>query len=334
MLRLLVRLMMLPLILIPLIVTAALSAAPLLPAGGTLIYEANASDYRMMHLHLLDLTRNVTMLLMRESIPIQPLLPSPDGTRILYYTRTAEGYLVTVQYVRTGETHPITDPLPTVSDLAWLPDGERVSFAALVRGATLPSIYVTNIEDETTERVDTASLAPQAFAWSSRGEQLAFVTGEGALYLMSDDAPVMVTGVRDLNIQWLLWSPDDRWLYYADTGAGGTSNAFRVAPQENAAAEEVGIYQPQSMIFSPVDQRLLVSTGYQGFIMLWDENTGLTRLTHGDNAVWSPDWEQVAIVRYDPRGLGSWLYALNLVTGEERLLLRSPALISQIAWLP
>ena len=147
-----------------------------LAGNGSLVYMTGAGDAGGAQRSLVWVDREG-----REEPLATPLLPyqtpsvSPDGTRVAFDVRAAEGDIWIHDLVRGTETKLTTDPADDYGPL-WTPDGDRVVFTSLREGP--PALFQKSADTPgDAERLMTESSGStviQATSWSDDGQMLVY----------------------------------------------------------------------------------------------------------------------------------------------------------------
>jgi len=148
-------------------------------------------------------------------------VPAPDGRRVAYAVRDANVPAaygpVHVVDLGTGRTRQLTDDAFAVLGFFWSPDGRRIAYLSRLE---LPdSVWMQ-------WRVfDTESERDRGFAAFHPSPLMRFVTHSFAQYAQSHR----------------FWSPDGRYLVYADRDDGGTDRVWLVDTEAEKGADPIPV---------------------------------------------------------------------------------------------
>ena len=90
---------------------------------------------------------------------------SPKGDRIAFVARTAAGFDIYVCRANGADTRLVVSG-GSNENPRWSPDGRHLLFAS--NRDSVPSLYVTDLDDRAPRRLDTGGLRAQSPAWSPR----------------------------------------------------------------------------------------------------------------------------------------------------------------------
>lgn len=191
---------------------------------------------------------------------------SPDGTRILYRSRTRGGrnswnpkfdvYVCNADgtgHVRLGEAY-LYDPV-------WSPDGEKVLFISKKDGNE--EIYVANADGSGIFRLTNNKEDDDSPSWSPDGSKILF-RSKGLLYLMDPDGGNIEQLVHEGSFEHPKWSPDGKYIAFLMTG-GSCHNALCIMDYEIKRIELLGDCGPNMALinheisWSPDGSKIAVS---------------------------------------------------------------------------
>ena len=190
-------------------------------ASGDLDSAATAAKNGESSLQIVDVASGKRRILVpRLGSPVAAW--SPDGTRIAYSKRTANGVEIAVIGVDNGTEHVITGLKQVSVHPAWSPDGKRIAFLIApipTAGSAVPTgeVGVVNVSAETMKIVAEGSASD--VAWSPDGTKL-LVSGTGdqttGPYIVSPSGfstPTVIDGVPNGVIDEVL-TPDGTSVVY------------------------------------------------------------------------------------------------------------------------
>ncbi|HMQ32622.1 MAG TPA: hypothetical protein PKD53_17960 [Chloroflexaceae bacterium] len=251
---------------------------------------------------------------------------APDGERIVYISRSAEGTALNALHLGTGERvelyrsseHP---PLYAT----WAPDGRHVSFLSNRRGGGL-GVHIVPADGSAEAALLGTTLGSSYFAWRPDGGALLLHTGGGAgsLGQVATYAPGRAAPLSTLDdpgfFQAPAWSQDGRdFFYVAQPAVEGSLTPDRIESvltrvgADGSAPRAVAREQGAAILFSRAprsDHLAYVTVGPNGFGALKVVNGAggePVTLSRPDEAVpaffWSPDGEHIAYLTFE-RGAG------------------------------
>lgn len=148
---------------------------------------------------------------------------SPDGTRLLYQSRSDDGDALWVMDLSTGESRPLGDGHR--QDPAWHPDGDRIVFAADRHGSGL-DLWETDVATGLAWRLTRDSADESAPSWSANGRHLTYVRRtddryELVLRRQNEPEQVLVESADPLTSP--SWRPDGSLITFQRHEEGGIS---------------------------------------------------------------------------------------------------------------
>jgi TolB protein len=201
--------------------------ASLSPNGSEIVFSHTDDNYRLKRMNY-DGTNVVSL---APSLPQSYMGQfTPDGQTIVFLNVNGDLYSVKrdgadLKRLTTGNNYTtfyITSPtgqLPTNPDEqhgstdvpSISPDGSQIAYVSAATG--LPQVYVMSIDGTNQQRVTDLPLACGRVQWSPEGDQLAFVSFDGAgrsqLFLMDSTGgtPEQMTHFTDRSVHFIDWSP-------------------------------------------------------------------------------------------------------------------------------
>ena len=265
---------------------------------------------------------------------------SPDGTRVMKPTVTADDRLTTALIAADGGEETILE-LPDESlnlgPGAWSADGERVALAGWdERHPARAGMYTAGIDGSDLTQV-TESDGPfhEPIAWSPDGERILFfvdtgpvgpVTHAGDLFVVSVDG----TGLQQINPPGVAfgrtfaglaagWSPDGRRVTFGglDLEAGdGTGAVFVVDLDGGDPVQLSESGQSFSSVgWSPTGEWIAYSGFGTAAVKLAAPDGGEVVTLDGSEdsccPVWSPDGTQLLVQRGEEGARGLWILDVN-----------------------
>ncbi len=228
--------------------------------------------------------------------------------------------------METSDLLPLTSYPGRERDVSLSPDGQTIAFVWETGAAGEPDIFIRGVDAETPIQVNLHSDREAHPAWSPDGSTLAYARyGEAATQLLltpvAGGDEVEAGRLPAEELYGLDWSPDGRWLTFAQRPAPGETVAlfrFEVETgfQERLTAPPSGVFGDLDPAWSPNGEELVfVRRGVLGvsdlFSLRLAERT-LRQLTEDRQAIlrpaWMPDGDAVLFVRWrsDRYGL-SWV---------------------------
>jgi TolB protein len=179
---------------------------------------------------------------------------SPDGARLLYAVRTADGSDLWITHADGSDVRRITSAPGVEHGGSWSPDGSRIVFHAVPPGASA-QLHVMNA-DGTADRAITSDAWSNAFPrWSPDGTRVVFYRVQGARSEVATMAPDG-TGVRALTPSTLIaveptWSPDGKRIAFVARPAETPTAARELYVMDADGANVRQLTREGSTIASP-----------------------------------------------------------------------------------
>jgi Tol biopolymer transport system component len=257
---------------------------------------------------------------------------SPDAKRIAYIV-PADGSLWLVRPNGRGRRRLLAGSITLASsDLSWSPNGRKIAITSTgaFNSCAGKQIYVVPIDGAARRKVRGASPACDVFAWSPRGNLIAYSDTDGhGFWVVHPDG----SGRRRVSSQggagWVRWSADGNQLAFA-VGVqkpnrwahlyGGIASIDVDGRDFHIVTRHANNHFPA--VWSPNGHRLLyVRWNHGGIYVIGANGRNDRRLTSGEawNAAWSPDGGSII---YANRTGG--LYEVG-VNGRGKVRLTSPA---------
>lgn len=258
--------------------TATITPTPtpaIAPPRGTIAYERGGTIY------LLVIGGQE-----RALVPAgqQPKL-APDGGRIVYIGRTAQGAgQLLVADTRTRAVSLVTDKAPSPALPAWSPDGGRIAFRAAAGETT--EIFTVNADGTNLQQVTRAATKAEGAtqpAWTADGRSLLYKNqADGAFYRVpaAGGAPVRLRPADGTQYD-IAASPDGALLAFTQrrpqetdfslviTDPSGGNERLITALPSISAAEQLG-----GIAWSPDSRSVLVASGGSFRLEAYDVRTG------------------------------------------------------------
>lgn len=221
---------------------------------------------------------------------------SPDGSKIAYLAKGADGHMQIMVHWLHGETAQLTRLLETPSDLTWSADGKRIAFIMLEPVAG-PKIGKPLEKPPGAQWADGPVVVA---ALNYRADGAGFdKPGFHHLYVISLDGadnPRALTSGPFSDAGPLAWSPSGQWIYFASNH----DSDWNREPEDGARHTAV-----MSSIY-----RISTITGE------------LTQLSHEigpyNAPVVSPDGKSIAFLGYQDKYLGNQNVRLNVMDADGR----------------
>jgi len=290
------------------------------------------------------------------SSQIEEFAVSRDGRRLAFISR---GEIFISPNPPDGRATRITSTAGRELQLAWSPDGAKLSYASLRSGAYRIFIYDTESKLETPLTAgNQAELAP---TWSPDGRHVAFIKNfqEVSVYdtrnhdiriLARGSFPQLpVAGPRFTFQRLLAWSPDGSKIAYISSGSHGFRNAWIVAGAggEPHQATSLATVNSVSVSWSPDGRSLAVDAalgsdldGRQSLIIVRPSDGAEPKFTAKILPVGTPvyyhhsftaDGRRIVFFGKGPAGDEVFSYALDSSAQRLRQLSASPGLKRNLA---
>jgi len=167
--------------------------------------------------------------------PVYPKGPrwSPDGTRILFVDKTAEGANAIYTIPADGSERPkrlVADDRDAETDPSWSPDGRKVVFS------TTPDVGVSSASELRIFDLATNSVSALAGSgglavprWSPDGKSIAAMTLDAISMKIFTLATGKWSSLNTRSVAFPEWSRDSKYLYYVDWHGAGSLVRIAVA---------------------------------------------------------------------------------------------------------
>lgn len=246
---------------------------------------------------------------------------SPDGTTIVatyfepsFLSNSPQDAIVTIPIEGGGATQ-LTDPIRSVSDPEWSPDGTKIAFAGRPSGAERTGIYVMSADGSGVRRVaEIDGHEVRQPDWSADGSTLVFVGfGRGAngddpsdLYTVHVDGSELtnLTQTPELGEWSPSWAPADSLIAYGVGPQRGPATIRLISPNGKPAGVAVDEGSDiGDVIWSPDGQRIaftstlaLTDSDDEGDADIWTIRRDGTDLTnHTTEGAYGLAWQPVPV---------------------------------------
>jgi len=201
---------------------------------------------------------------------------APDGKKVAF---SAHGEIFAASARDGGTALRVTRSTANEGQVAWAPDSKKMVYVSDRDGAY--RLYLYDFPTATETRIAEGQGGEAEPFWSPDGKQLAFVRGAKQLCVYdvgSKQARVLTNGRFPRppfgSSRFAAWSPDSKWIAYADSGDRGFRNIF-VVPAAGG--------QPKQISFLSNSYGGVVLWAPDGTYILFDtnqrtENNNLARI--------------------------------------------------------
>lgn len=203
---------------------------------------------------------------------------SPDGSHLAFTGACAEPLKLQLCVIAADGTglralthHPGYSAYP-----AWSPDGRRIAFSRTEESLGPHDLYIVDADGTAEVRLTSAPSDEREPSWSPDGKTLVYVASEGTrqLRLLRLDAGTSTSLARGGTLnESPVFSHDGRRIAF---------HSNRTDKADSALGRE--------MREAPGGRLLPPSNGAPDIYVVGVDGQGLTRLTHGDAANYSPQW--------------------------------------------
>jgi TolB protein len=160
---------------------------------------------------------------------------SPDGTKILFANRAAEGPTSLWTVDNTGENPDLLYAGPnTIVAVDWSPTGERIAFAMAVNQPDAYEVFIMNADGSNVRQL-TRGVAGigGSLDWSSDGKYLLMYAGppgDKNIFLVDVGAETAVQLTNGGNNAASSFSPDGQWIAFNSLRNNDQADIFIMRP--------------------------------------------------------------------------------------------------------
>jgi WD40-like Beta Propeller Repeat len=300
----------------------AVSPSPVvLPSNGEIVFARDIFPDSSRHLFAVRLgvvgERRITS---GADLVYEDPSISPDGTTIVatyfepsFLANTPQDAIVTVPIEGGGATQ-LTDPIRSVSDPEWSPDGTMIAFAGMPSGAERPGIYVMSADGSGVRRVaEIEGHEVRQPDWSVDGRTLVFVGfGGGNNDEPSDLYTVRLDGSGLTNLtqtpelgEWSpSWAPDGSLIAYAVGPQRGPVSTIRLIDPSGEPAGDVAVpedadigdvvWSPDGQLIAFTSSLALTDSDDEGDFDVWTlRRDGTDLANHTTDGAYGLAWQPV-----------------------------------------
>lgn len=304
-----------------------------LVGGDILFISRRTPDSGDWSPYMMDPDGNNQQLLVDMPVRYAPLVPSPDGSRVLFTVYKNSHYFLYLLNLKTGALLLLATGERYCGAAAWAPDGQQIAYARNRNPDTDDKdIFLINADGSNVQAL-TSTGNNSCPAWSPDGSQIAYCSG-GRVFIMNPDG----SGKTSLTDSTLaaggpLWSPDGSRIVFTGMKAREDgSQIFVMNADGSGIAQLTNTVDPgwwdtgyprngnEQPAWSPNSARIVYVSWEDGdaevFVMNSD-GTGKTQLTYADKRDESPAWSPTgkAIVFSSRRDM-SWDYEIYIMESD------------------
>jgi len=270
------------------------------------ILYLHENESRIKQLFITNYTSDTSSLISEETQSVDDYIVSPDATQAAYITqKDSESSQLWLVDLKTDERKKITDCVQAIcSGMVWSPDGSRIIYENMsVNGNGLPTLWWVDLATAEAQPVFQDSNLPGSNPrWSPNSQWLSYATPEGIrLYNLENGETRIIPNVLGAAA---MWAPNSKSILLRD-----------VVIKHDQFVTQLFIYGMESEVLVNISPS-------EGF-----ENT---------LAAWSPDGEQIAVVRRDLSVTrGDQIWVMNADGSNARVLTNdTDALHGSLNWSP
>lgn len=188
---------------------------------------------------------------------------APDGKKIAV---VAHGEVFAASAKNGGQAIRVTNTPGPESAVEWSPDSTRVAY--LSQRDAITHVFVYDFLKHAETQLTRDPISDQGPRFSPDGKSIAFVRGKKELRVVDIDSKqerLAASGFIGGNFgpSAFAWSPDSKWLVYANAGAGTLRNIY-VVPAAGGEARQISFLantNVNSIQWSPDGKFVLYETG-------------------------------------------------------------------------